>query len=207
MIEALILDYGGVVIHEDPADYEPIGRSLGFGEGQLWAAVHSIPEYLPSRVGQLSAVQFRDAVRRHLSRIAGQPAADAALAALEDYYRAHQAVRDVMQPLLATLKGKVPMAVLSNAARGSTERFVQQGLSEHFDAVLCSGDIGVAKPDFAAFRLAARRLGAAVERCAFVDDTLEHVVTARCLGMDALLYHHTRHGELAEALRRWRLLP
>jgi len=207
MIEALILDYGGVVVHEEPADYDAIGRPLGFGEGGLWAAVHSIPEYLPSRVGQLSAVQFHAAVHAHLSRIVGRPAADTALARLDDYYRAQQTARVVMQPLLAALKGRIRMALLSNATRGSTERFTGQGLAEHFDAILCSGDIGVAKPDFAAFRHAARRLGVAPERCAYVDDTLEHVVTARCLGMDALLYHHTRHGELVHALKRWRLLP
>lgn len=206
MLEALILDYGGVVIHEDPADYDQIGRPLGFGEGELWAAIHSIPEYLPSRVGQLSAEQFREAVHRHLSRIAGHPAAAAALERLDDYYRPRQPVRAVMQPLLAGLRGKVRVALLSNATRGSTERLERQGLSDYFDVLLCSGDTGVAKPDLNAFRLAARRLAVPVERCAFVDDTLEHVVTARCLGMEALLYHHTRHRELVDALERWGML-
>ena len=206
MLDALILDYGGVVIHEDPADYDQIGRPLGFGEGVLWAAIHSIPEYLPSRVGQLSAEQFREAVHRHLARIAGHPAADTAFERLDDYYRPHQPIRAVMQPLLAALKGKVRMAVLSNTTRGATERLERQGLSDYFDAILCSGDTGVAKPDLNAFRLAARRLAVPVERCAFVDDTLEHVVTARCLGMEALLYHHTRHKELVDALERWGML-
>ncbi len=206
MIEALILDYGGVVVHEDSADYDRIGRSLGFGEGALWDAIHSIPEYLPSRVGQLPTLQFREAVHQHLSRIADGPAADAALERLDDYYNLHAPIRPVMQPLLAALRGKVRMALLWNATRGATGRLERQGLTDYFDIMLCSGDTGVAKPDLNAFRLAARRLAVPVERCAFVDDTLEHVVTARCLGMEALLYHHTRHGELVDALQHWGIL-
>lgn len=203
MIEALILAYRGVVVHEDPADYDRIGRALGFEEGELWAAVHSIPEYLPSLVGQLSAGQFREAAQLHLSRISGHAAAAAALERLDDYDRTHQSVSAVMQPLLIALRGRLRIAVLANAPRGWTQRLQGHGLSDYVDAIICSGDTGVAKPELSAFRLAARRLGVPVERCAFVDDTLEHVVTARCLGMEALLYHHTRHRDLVDALARW----
>jgi putative hydrolase of the HAD superfamily len=205
MIDALILDYGGVILHEDPADYDAIGAAFGFAPGQLWASVHSIPEYRPSRIGEVSAAEFENAVRSHLHAIAGAARADAAIAQLRDYYLRHAAVRAPMRELLASLRGRVRSAILSNAARGSTERFEQRGLLDLVDAILCSGDLGVAKPDPEAFRLAARRLGVAPGRCAFVDDVEENVQAARTLGMQALHYHHTRHAELVDALRLWGL--
>ncbi len=206
MIEALILDYGGVVTHEDPADYDVIGLPHGFAAGQLWNVVHSIPEYRPSRTGKLSGEQFQHAVREHLCRIADRQAIDAVIEDLLEYYRKQDPVRPVMQPLLAALKGKVQLALLSNATRGSTRRFEQSGLLDYFDAIICSGDVGVAKPDDEAFHLAARKLAVSVEKCAFVDDVEENVDAASRLGMKAMLYHHSRHHEFVNHLRDWKLI-
>jgi len=206
MIDALILDYGGVVRHEDPADYDDAGHLLGLASGRLWSLIRSLPEYLPSRIGQLSEEQFEEAVHAHLRDLAGPGAADAALARLRAYYRAQAPIRDIMRPLLGSLKGRVRLALLSNAARGSTIRFEQKGLLDYFDAIFCSGDLGMAKPDPDVFRVAARRLAVPIARCAFVDDVEENVAAARELGMHALVYHHSRHEELVEAIRRWRLL-
>lgn len=202
-MDALILDYGGVVMHEDPADYDPVGRGLGLAGGELWAMVHSLPEYIPSRIGALSGDQFQLAVRERLCEFAGPARADAAIASLLGYYAAQLPIREVMRPLLTGLKGRVKLVLLSNSARGSTARLREQGLAEYFDAILCSGDKGVAKPDPRAYRLAAQAVQVPVERCAFVDDVLENVTAAQALGMQVLHYHHARHRELLDALDRW----
>lgn len=190
-------------MHEDPADYDKIGRSLGFSDGQLWAAVHSIPEYLPSRIGTLSEEQFRQAVREHLCDSVDGEIADAAIERLLEYYHTSESIRPLMQSLLASLKGRLKLALLSNATRGSTVRFEQRGLLEYFDVIICSGDIGMAKPHPNAYQFVAQRLAVPVERCAFVDDVQENVTAALNIGMKALLYHHSRHSDLLMALKHW----
>lgn len=45
-IDALVLDCGGVLIPQDPADLDAIGRPLGYADGELWAVLHGIPGYL-----------------------------------------------------------------------------------------------------------------------------------------------------------------
>lgn len=205
MIDALILDYGGVLIHEDPADYRPIDRVLGFADGQLWCLVHSIEAYRPSRIGQCSGQQFQDALRLRLRRMAGDTAADAAMQRLRGYYRANRTMRPVMRDLLASIKGTMRLAVLSNAVRGSTARLQRLGLLDHVDTIVCSGDIGIAKPDPEAYLHVARGLAVAPERCGFVDDLQDNVDAALSLGMKAMRYHHSRHHELVGALRRWQL--
>ncbi|MGO1001293.1 HAD family hydrolase [Lysobacter sp. CA196] len=205
MIDALILDYGGVLLHEDPADYHPIDRSLGFAEGRLWALAHGIEAYRPSRIGALSGEQFQQALHAQLRRLAGDAAADAAMAALLAYYRTNESIRPAMRELLASAKGTIKLAVLSNATRGSTARLERLGLLDHVDIIVCSGDIGIAKPDPESYLYVARRLAIAPERCAFVDDVQTNVDAAIALGMQAMRYHHSRHDELIDALHRWRV--
>lgn len=205
MIDALILDYGGVLIHEDPADYHSIDRALGFAEGRLWALAHGIEAYPPSRTGALSGERFQQALQAQLRRLAGNDAADAAMATLLAYYRTNESIRPAMRALLASLKGTIKLAVLSNATRGSSARLEGLGLLDHLDMIVCSGDIGIAKPDPQSYLYVARRLATAPERCAFVDDMQANVDAALALGMKAMRYHHSRHDELIEALHRWRV--
>lgn len=201
-IDALILDYGGVVIHEDPADYDPIAVPNGFAPGELWTLVHSIPEYAPSRIGAIPQERFHAAVAAAIASRCGVAGASTILAALAEYYARHAAPRPAMCELLDALAGRVKRVLLSNASRGSTARFAER-LQGRFDAIVCSGDVGVAKPDAAAYRLAAARGGARPERCAFVDDVAANVAAARALGMQGLHYHHSRHVELIDALKAW----
>ncbi len=202
MIEAVLFDYGGVVLHEDPADYDRIGGRHGFPPGILWTLAHSIPEYLPSRIGQLSAEEFLDAMRRHLAGFAPAGRVDATLAAIAAHYADQPPVRPEMRIVLEALRPRVRLGLLSNATRGSTARLQANGVGDLFDVLLCSGDIGLAKPDPAAFALALERLGVRAERCLFVDDVAENVRVAQRLGLLATHYHHARHGDFLALLAR-----
>ncbi len=73
-------------------------------------------------------------------------------------------------------------------------------MSAHFDDVLCSGDVGLMKPDPAVFRLSASRLGVEPADCAYVDDMERHVVAARSVGMRAHRYTRSAHVDLLRFL-------
>lgn len=83
--------------------------------------------------------------------------------------------------------------LLSNA--GGCGRPEWSGL---FDAWVLSGLVGVAKPDAAAYRLVAERLGVAPERCVFVDDLRRNVLGAVSAGMTGV--HHTSPAATLEEL-------
>ena len=204
-IRALVLDYGGVVFHEDPADFDAIGTRHGLGAGELWSAFHSIPEYQPSRVGLIGADEFHAVVHQHLADRVGSQAADACFAELKALFAAQAPVRPVMRELLQRLRGVVGLALLSNAPRGHTEKFRQSGVAGLFDFVACSGDVGLAKPDPAAYLHASAGLRMHPGDCLFVDDVAEYVAAARQVGMSALHYHENRHEELLVLLREARL--
>ena len=67
-----------------------------------------------------------------------------------------------------------------------------------FDTVVLSGIAGVAKPDPAAYRLVAERLGVAPERCVFVDDLRRNVLGAAAVGMTGV--HHSSPATTIEEL-------
>ncbi|MDQ0379306.1 HAD-IA family hydrolase [Amycolatopsis thermophila] len=74
-------------------------------------------------------------------------------------------------------------ALLSNAdgSRG--------GLARHFDALVFSGEVGIAKPDPRVFRLTAERLGLPATGCVMVDDSRANIDGATAAGMVGV--HHT----------------
>lgn len=78
-------------------------------------------------------------------------------------------------PLLDKLKGNVKLGIITN---GFTEllhvRLARAGLSEHFDTLVVSEEVGMAKPDRAIFDHALSLLGdPARDRVLMVGDTLE----------------------------------
>lgn len=83
-------------------------------------------------------------------------------------------------------------ALLSNAAGGGP---VRRRLGCWFDELVFSGEVGVAKPDVAVFRLTADRLALPPEACVFVDDAAGNVAGAVRAGMVGV-----RHTSVADTL-------
>ena len=69
---------------------------------------------------------------------------------------------------------KHPMAVVTNGSKSQRDKIEALEASRYFEAVLISGEVGIAKPDPRIFRQALSRLNAAPGRSVFVGDSLEH---------------------------------
>lgn len=200
LVDAVLLDYGGVVRREDPADFDDFARTVGIPPGRLWAAFHDIPEYALSRTGRLDAAGYRAGVLSALAAYLDPADAERTLAAWDELRRQDAPVLPEIATLLARLRPAVRLGLLSNAGGGAHARLDEAGVSALFDDVVTSGDVGLAKPDPRIFLLAARRLGIEPARCLFVDDTMRHVEGARDVGMRAHHHHRLRHRELLEVL-------
>ena len=206
-VSAVIFDYGGVLRREDNADFDAFAATVGLPAGWLWSAFHDIPEYVASRTGRLDAAGYRAAVVRHLARVLPADRAEAALDAWEALRRQDHPVEPEMDAVLDRLRGRVRLGLLSNAGSGARRRLEELGVAARFDDVVCSGDVGLAKPDPAIFRLAASRLGLPPSDCAFVDDQERHVVAARGVGLRAHQHHRTRMAALLAFLAEVGALP
>ena len=190
-LQAVIFDYGGVLRGDSREDWDTVDVASGVPPGSLWAAWHDIPEYRLSREGAIDGGVFRTAIHRALIPVAGDaPRAESVLAALEARLAGMPALDANMRSLLDRLRAGrlVKLGLLSNAGRGWTERFRTRGIADLFDDVVVSGDVGVAKPDPAVFRLAAARLGVPPAPCLMIDDRPQHLRGAESTGMGTQLF-------------------
>jgi FMN phosphatase YigB (HAD superfamily) len=103
-----------------------------------------------------------------------------------------------MVALVGAARRHLPVALLSNAHDCLREDLRVLGLAGTFDAVICSAEVRLAKPDPAIYLHAAAALGVEPHRCFFTDDLKVNVAAAAGLGMRT--HHFTGIAGLRRAL-------
>jgi HAD superfamily hydrolase (TIGR01509 family) len=103
--------------------------------------------------------------------------------------------------IIARLRPAYRLGILSNADLTLRER-LKDGLGIHhwFDDVVCSAEVGLAKPDRAIYALACARLGVPAAACVFVDDHEPNVRAAEEAGLRGILHRIDRGDDLAAQL-------
>jgi epoxide hydrolase-like predicted phosphatase len=81
-----------------------------------------------------------------------------------------------------------------------TRRYDRDQLSELFDGVVISGEVGIRKPAPEIYELGAREIGLEPEACVFVDDLPFNLAPAAELGMGTV--HHTAAADTIPELER-----
>jgi putative hydrolase of the HAD superfamily len=115
----------------------------------------------------------------------------------DDYlagYRAGWATFDDVEPTLPLLRG-LRLGVITNGDGGQQQaKLTALGLRSAFEVVVCSGDVGFAKPDRRIFELAADRLGLSPGHCLFVGDRRDSdALGALAAGMSAVWLNRKGH--------------
>jgi putative hydrolase of the HAD superfamily len=108
--------------------------------------------------------------------------------AFVEHQRGGHELIDGAGPLVQSLRGARRLGLLTN---GPTDiqrlKLEGTGLTDCFDSVVISGEVGIGKPDPAVFAYALDRLGAAAEHAVMVGDSWERdVVGALGAGMSAV---------------------
>ena len=192
--EALVIDLDGVIRHWDEASLAEAEAALGLPAGAIGAAAFDPVRFQPALTGKISFEQWCSSLGEAVAAEHGVAADAVAKAFAETRW-------DVDAEVLALVDRvheRAPVALLSNASSSVAEDVQRAGLADHFDTVVGSADIGVCKPDAAAFTTAAARLGVPPERCLMVDDLVDNVEGARAAGMQAVQF--TDATALADAL-------
>ena len=164
---------------------------------------------------------YRTETWRDIERGVGDPAAWKALAhaelearagktlpALHEEWGLSQRLITANLALVERLRPPYKVSILSNADLALRGRLVEKLRIHHlFDDIVCSAEVGMAKPEPEIFRLAAARLGVAPEACVFVDDWDQNVEAARKVGMTAVCYRQDKGDDLAALLAGAGVVP
>ena len=185
-IRAVVLDIGGVLeVIDDDVFRAPAERRLGLEPGTIAGGLAGLPG--DAVVGEVTEHEVRAEWQRALGLDDRQVDA-----LVDDFWRWYVGTLD--RELFDWFAGQRPArltAILSNSGPGARERERCHGFEDITDDIVYSHEVGLAKPDPAAYELVTRRLGIDAGEVLFLDDVEANVVAARALGWHAVLHRDT----------------
>lgn len=186
--DTLLLDLGGVLID---VDYQASARAftaLGFPNFDgLYTKAKQTDLFDRFETGELSPAGFRDAVRVLLAADLDDAHIDASWNAMLG------SIPQVRLDLVQRLKERYQVLLLSNTNAIHVPAFEaivarENGITDFkglFHGAYYSCEMGMRKPDPAAFRHVLARHKADPRRTLFIDDSIQHVHGARAAGSSA----------------------
>jgi putative hydrolase of the HAD superfamily len=197
-IRGLIFDYGAVLWDMRWDVTQTLEQEHGLGERVILETLYSNETWRQLEIG----VGDREAWLRE-AHTALETKAGRTLPPLHAHWRAQQRLIATNIELIERLRPPYRTAVLSNADSTLVTRLRDEHRIHHlFDDIVCSADVGVAKPEPKIYALAAQRLGLPSDECVFIDDLERNVEAAREAGMQAIHYRvdldHSLERQLAE---------
>jgi putative hydrolase of the HAD superfamily len=107
-----------------------------------------------------------------------------------DFYRGDRRHEALVVRLDTMRQEGLRLGILSNFSQELWTLLEQQDLRRRFDAIAVSADIGVMKPDPAAYHAILAMLGLPPEACLFIDDLPDNIAAAQALGLQGIVFRH-----------------
>ena len=184
MIRAIIFDFGRVISAQKPPSlFRRYEADLGLAPGTINVIMFDCQAWQEALIGRLTEEEFWRVIGPKLGL--GSPED---IEAFRRRYRADERINSEVVDVIRRLNGHYKLALLSNSPPGLIAWLTDWEILSLFDVVFCSGDEGVAKPDAAAFEMTLKRLNVKPAEAVFIDDTGEHVESARALGLHGVLF-------------------
>lgn len=179
MIRVVLFDLDGVIRHFDPAHVAEIERRHGLVSHTIAGAAFSAPLIDEVTTGRITRAEW---VRRIGERIGNDAAATE--------WGAHPAVVDgaVLELSDELRAAGLRTAVLTNGTDTIPAELAAHGISDRFDAVFNSAEIGFAKPDPRAFQHVLDALRVEATEVFFTDDSPSKLAGAESLSMRTHLF-------------------
>jgi putative hydrolase of the HAD superfamily len=190
-IEAIIFDFGGVIVPGSPvadgaaSPYGLFEQERGLEQGSIFRAMYlENPTWLKLRVGEGTSDIWHASVHEALLKLTDAATAQEVLGMITEKRPAE--FNEGMISLIKRLGRNYKVGLLSNAAPGLEEDLINHyQIHGLFKDVINSATVRLAKPDPKIFALAASRIRAPIDRCFFTDDLLPNIEAARAAGMTA----------------------
>lgn len=185
MIQALLLDFDGVLRSWETQYDIRAEQATGISAERIRRVAFE-PELLKSAItGTLSDEQWRAEVVVRLQR--SYPPLDAA-EAVRLWSASPGRIDPAVLELVQRCRNKVVVVLVTNATSRLPRDLERLGLSDTFDAVVNSSEVGAAKPDAQIYVAALEAAGVPAAASLFVDDSPGHVEGARRVGVIGHLY-------------------
>ena len=183
MIQAIVFDMGGVLLHDQGTRSRLIefDQMLGWQPGTLHQRLFSGPAWIAYSTGKLDTEAYWTKVGADI-----EPDLPPDFVCFKDNFWG--ATLDLATIELAwRLRRHYCIALLSNATPLLPQRLAQEPhLQGLFDATVISALEGLRKPDPAIFHLTGQRLNLPLPACILIDDKARNTIAAQAEGMLAI---------------------
>jgi putative hydrolase of the HAD superfamily len=171
MVDAALFDLDGVVRRfPRDAEWHDEVSAVAFAPGLLDQVV----------TGKITDEEWRAEVLRRIGQ--GGAAAVAAWSASSGE------VNDAVLALVREARARTRVGLLTNGTTRLAADLDRLGITDEFDVIFNSCELGVAKPDLAIYEMVCAKLGLEPSSVFFVDDSPGHVDAARDAGLQAVLF-------------------
>jgi putative hydrolase of the HAD superfamily len=198
MITTVVFDLGGVLVRtEDRLPRQKLAEQHGLSFQELEELVYGSPTARQAMVGEITASVHHDAVMESLGL---QPDS---FKEFEDLFWGGDHLDRVLVDFIRGLRETYTTALLSNAWDDLRPLLVSLWkISDAFDHIFISGEMGLAKPDPRIYQEAVRELSVDPAEIIFLDDFPENIAAAREAGWNAIQFRSREQAlaELAEYL-------
>jgi glucose-1-phosphatase len=203
-LKAIIFDFGGVILDIDYQRTVDAFRALGYADfDQQYGKMKQSGIFDLLETGKISNEQFITELKQSIPHISDEEIVAAWNAIILDFPEGRL-------EFISNLRDQIPTFLLSNTNAIHIENFHEvlknrtgkSHMSGYFQKVYYSNEIGLRKPDAAAFQLILDEQQLNPERTLFIDDSPQHIEAAQKLGIETLHLKsiHDLESELAPFL-------
>jgi putative hydrolase of the HAD superfamily len=194
----VMFDYGGVVSH--PPSQEDLALLAAVADAEVPALLDAYWEWRRAYdLAELDVAGYWLEVGRSLGR--GYSGAEISeLAGLDRaaWLRLQAGTVALIEDLAAAGQ---PLAMLSNAPDELAEAISGLPVAAHFEHLIFSCQLKMAKPDPECYGLALARMGASADEVIFLDDRSENIAAASALGLQSVHFTSPAGARAAVAER------
>lgn len=192
----MIFDFGGVLWDMRWQVARDLDQAHGLPRSSVFETLYRTGTWEDIERGRGDREAWLAAAHKALEERAGR-----LLPPLHEEWRLSQRAIEPNLQLVRDLRASYKLAILSNADLSLRRRLEGDiGIHHLFDDVVCSAEVGMAKPEAGIFLLSAERLGLEPRDCVFVDDLDTNVEAARQAGMQGVLFRVDRGDDLRAQL-------
>ncbi|MEO0563417.1 MAG: HAD family phosphatase [Chloroflexota bacterium] len=183
---AVIFDFGGVLFKT--RDYGPRHAwddKLGLPHGSVERAVHNDQSWVATQSGKLSLEDYWADVSERLNISVTEAVTTLSL----DFYSGDELDPEVLGIVRQLRLEGITVALLSNDTADLLHpRIDRLGITDLFEPLIISSEIGVMKPAPAAYKAVLEQLGRPADETIFIDDRQENIGGAKAVGIHGIHY-------------------